>query len=219
MLDANSNLSDDKAFQEFVSEAQLFDLHSSTPAPSTYIGAPNRRIDYIFGCHRVLGALQRSGSLSYHDGPHSDHRGLFIDVDFKILLGCRPSPHPISASAARLLKAGNPELVHKYNESMRDYYAKHNMAARIDRLYETYWSMPREAVRKELEAWDNDQGRAMQTSEKTLGKPPCKYSWSPVLQNAGLIREYWKLRLRDIIASTNHTSKIKRLEEKIRHHD
>ena len=75
MLDANSALSDDTAFQEFVSEAQLFDLHSSTAAPSTYIGAPNRRIDYIFGCHRVLRALQRSGSLSYYDGPHFDHRG------------------------------------------------------------------------------------------------------------------------------------------------
>jgi hypothetical protein len=36
---------------------------------------------------------------------------------------------------------------------------------------------------------------------KTLGKPSCK------------------LRLRDITASTNHTSKIKRLEEKLRHHD
>ena len=144
---------------------------------------------------------------------------LFIDVDFNILLGYQPSPYLIPAPAAHLLKAGNPELVHKYNESMRDYYVKHNMAARINRLYETYSSMSREAVRKELEAWDNDQGRAMQTSEKTPGKPPCKYSWSPALQNAGLIREYWKLRLRDITASTNHTSKIKCLEDKLRHHD
>jgi hypothetical protein len=66
MLDANSTL-DDEHFQVFIATCGLNDLHSTDPAPSTYIGSANRRIDFIFGCDEVLPYVTRSGSLAYAD--------------------------------------------------------------------------------------------------------------------------------------------------------
>ena len=80
MLDANSTLEGDQSLKDFVNICSLNDLHESDPAPSTYIGAPARRIDYIFGSDGVKDLLCRSGTLSYFEGPQSDHRGLFIDI-------------------------------------------------------------------------------------------------------------------------------------------
>lgn len=49
MMDANSTMEDDRFLEEFVQECSLYDLHCNDPAPSTFIGSADRRIDYIFG--------------------------------------------------------------------------------------------------------------------------------------------------------------------------
>lgn len=59
----------------------------------------------------------------------------------------------------------------------------------------------------------------MQAAETSLRKQPRKSQWSPALRNAGIIRQYWKLRLFDANQPTNHSSRILRLEEQIRQHD
>jgi hypothetical protein len=80
MLDANSCIKSDRQFAEFAQACGLHDLHSSEPAPSTYIGSADRIIDFMFGCETVLQHLARSGTLSYIEGPQSDHRSLFVDL-------------------------------------------------------------------------------------------------------------------------------------------
>ena len=77
MLDANATLESDVPFAQMLSECDLRDLHASQPAPSTYMGAANRRIDFIFGCTQVEQAVNRRGTLSYYEGPQADHRGIF----------------------------------------------------------------------------------------------------------------------------------------------
>jgi hypothetical protein len=52
-------------FSDFIESCGLNDLHSEDPAPSTYIGSADRRIDFILGCDLVLEHLSRSGTLSY----------------------------------------------------------------------------------------------------------------------------------------------------------
>ena len=59
----------------------------------------------------------------------------------------------------------------------------------------------------------------MRAGENALKKPTSKYPWSPSLRNAGLIRQYWKLRLSDVILSTDHTVRISRLESQITQHE
>ena len=79
MMDSNGQLTDDADLQSFVSQCDMHDLHAHFPSPSTYIGASNRRIDHMLGCPQVVDSMVSSGSLSYLEGPQSDHRGLFVD--------------------------------------------------------------------------------------------------------------------------------------------
>jgi hypothetical protein len=219
MLDANSTLLDDAELRLLQQTCDLHDLHIRDPAPSTFLGAATRRIDYMFGCSSVLDSLRDSGTLSYDDGPQSDHRGLFVDIDLQVLLGYSP-PHSLFPSpASRMLKAGNPELVSKFVTGVLAYYSSHDMVARIDHLYDTYESLSREAVHNYLEAWDSDQGRAMRSAENSLGKQKGKYKWSPALRNAGILRQYWKLRLQDQLHSTDHTARMLRLETQVCQYD
>jgi hypothetical protein len=197
MLDANSTLSD-AIFLEMITTCHLQDLHASCPAASTYMGSPDRRIDYMFGCSNAASSMKQQGSLSYYDGPLSDHRGLYVDLDLHSLLGYTPQAINIPRSDMRLLKAGNPELVASYVANMHRYYHDHDMTARINRLHETHETMTRPAIRRILEQWDTDQGKAMHNSERSLQRTPQRHQWSPEVRNAGLLRRYWRLRLHDV---------------------
>ena len=153
MLDANSTLADDPDLQLICQDCSLSDLHSKDSPPSTYLFSSDRRIDYdMLGCPRALEAVRRSGSLSYQVSPQSDHRGLFIDIDIKHLLGYDLPTTPFTPAAARILKTDNPVMVAKYVKKGKSYYESHNMRDRIDQLYSTFAATPRETVRRLLEA-------------------------------------------------------------------
>jgi hypothetical protein len=148
MLDANSCIKSDRHFAEFAQSCGLYDLHSSDPAPSTYIGSADRRIDFMFECETVLQHLARSGTLSYIDGPQSDQQSLFVDLSSDFI----SPPHwsTIKTMPHRNLYSGNPGLVEKYNASMLEYYDKHNMVKRINDIHERHESMSRDEVRRLL---------------------------------------------------------------------
>jgi hypothetical protein len=216
MMDANATLADDQHFSDFVNGCSLFDLHDFDPAPSTFVGAPSRRIDYILGTQGVREKMVRSGTLSYYEGPQSDHRGLYIDLKSDFLT--YPSSE-IAAMSTRSLHTGNPELVNKYHQVMLKYYTEHKMMERIDDLAANFRTMPRDEVRKQLHKWDNDQGRAMAAAEKSLSRPPQKYQWSPVLRNAAITRLYWKLRLREAQHQHDYSATFLRWQRQLNLHD
>ncbi len=218
MLDANGTLENDKAFQDFRDFCGLVDLHRKDPAPSTYIGSNTRRIDYMLGCQRVAEAISRQGSLAYNEGPQSDHRGLFVDLDIEQLLGSN-STQLIERSKTRLLHSGNPEQVSTYLEGMRRYYEDHRMVERILQLHATHATMTHLQVRQQLTAWDNDQGRAMKHAELQLSAPARQYQWSPKLRKSGVILRYWKLRLREIKYAEEYSDTFNRWEAQIKEYD
>ncbi len=138
MLDANAVLDEDRKLREFLESQDLFDLHSDDPAPSTYIGSHNRRIDFMFGCRRTVAAVSRQGTLSYFEGTQSDHRALYIDLNLGQLIGVEAAKHTLALSQRRGLQSGNPEAAEIYLEKMRDYYTSHNMKERIDKLFSAH---------------------------------------------------------------------------------
>ncbi|KAI2512852.1 hypothetical protein MHU86_1641 [Fragilaria crotonensis] len=204
MLDANSELHQDTYFQDFVQKLELFDLHSRDPAPSTYIGAKSRRIDYILGTERIASGNTRSGTLSYNEGPQSDHRGLYVDIDLPSIFDPNYEPPSHQTLDKRSLLAGNPEHVEQYHTNMKEYYTQHRMFDRMKELFETHQEIPLPELRERLEKWDLDQGRAMMAAEKSLQSVSDKaYAWSPLLRNRAIIRQYWRLRLREFDFSEN----------------
>jgi len=217
MLDANSLVAEDSHFQTFLAKCQLLDLHRNDPAPSTYIGASARRIDYIFGCERVDQNISRAGTLSYTDGPQSDHRALYVDLHLSNFFHSNNAPMEISSR--RAIQSGNPEKVLVYNSKVRHYYDNHNMINRMETLLNTHTQMSRDELRVVLTKWDDDQGRAMLSAEKYLRTSPKPYQWSPQLRNAGVIMRYWKLRLREVINQEDYADTFKRWQSKLQHCD
>lgn len=216
MIDANSTL-DDPQLLNFTATCGLHDLHSYDPPPSTYIGSANRRIDFIFGCNNARRYVIRSGSLAYTEGPQSDHRSLYVDLSSEFIT--TPPWQSISSPKSRDLYTGNPERVTIYINSMLGYYSQHRMIERIQRLYELKDSMDREAMRLELIKWDNDQGRAMELSERILRRPTQKCAWSPALRNSAILRRYWILRLREKLRQEDYTSTLHRWQEGVQNYD
>ena len=218
MLDANDILSDSGPLREFIVSCGLFDLHSRSPAPSTYIGSATRRIDFMFGCEQVLRSLSQSGTLSYTDEPQSNHRGLFVDLQMNQIFDSSLQS-PIQPMLYRTLQVGNPELISRYHSKMMTYYESHNMVQRIQNLYDSYKQMSRANIREILTKWDNDQGRAMTLAEDSMKKPARKYQWSPKLRNAAIVWRYWKLRLREITRSANYHPTILSWQHKVQQND
>ena len=216
MLDANATTESDPHFSEFLETCSFSDFHERDPALSTFIGSDARRIDYIFGCPQAFQYLDRSGTLAYNEGPQSDHRGLYVDLNLQAFVG---SKSPIATSAARGVHTGNPELVQKYNSHVLTYYEQHNMVKRIDDLYSNYKHMSKPEIRESLISWDNDKGRAMQHAEKSLLQPPKKCKWSPMLRNLALIRLYWKLRLREVLEGKDYSATFDRWQRQIQSSD
>jgi hypothetical protein len=219
MMDANEVMTTTGELARWASRLDLRDLHRNNPAPSTYLGSSNRRIDFIFGCSQIQEYVASAGTLSYIDGPQSDHRGLFVDIDLSNYLSHDPNSNKHIMSRARALRTGNPELVESYIREMHHYYESHSMEERIDKLYSKFQTMTEAQVRRALEAWDRDQGRAMKKAEKEISIPKQQYEWSPTLRNAGITRRYWRLRLRQAKYGEDFSPTIARMQEQIQQQD
>ncbi|KAI2503583.1 hypothetical protein MHU86_10870 [Fragilaria crotonensis] len=151
MLDANSELHQDTNFQDFANKLELSDLHSRDPAPSTYIGAKRRRIDYILATDRIASGNTRSGTLSYTKGPQSDHCGLYVDIDLPSIFDPNYEPTSNHSKDKRALLAGNPEHVKQYHLHMKEYYTQHRMFDRMKELIQTHQEIPLPELRERLE--------------------------------------------------------------------
>ncbi|KAI2496067.1 hypothetical protein MHU86_18439 [Fragilaria crotonensis] len=219
MMDANAVVTKDRKLSDMLQSHDLVDLHHANPAPSTYIASEQRRIDYIFGCPRIVASMSRQGTLSYFEGPQSDHRALYIDVNISQLFGTTTRVDRLPGLQRRALRSGNPELTSTYIKQIRQYYTDHRMKERIDDLFHTHRLLTRAQVRRLLIAWDDDQGRAMEHAEKALRVQPKLFKWSPRLRNAGVLLRYWKLRLREITHAEDYSSTFARWERKIQQFD
>lgn len=125
MLDAYAAPLSNSHFADSIEACMLSDLHENDPALSTYIGADNPRIDYIWGCNQMMSTLRRSGTLAYTEGPQLDHRSLYVDLHIDILTGAEEK---IDKSVSRGLYTGNPELVSAYNSTVLKYYRYHRIS-------------------------------------------------------------------------------------------
>jgi hypothetical protein len=161
MMDANSVLAKEEKFQEFLIQRELFDLHDRAPVPPTNIGAKDRRIEYILGTERIIQGLSRAGTLAYNEGPQSDHRGLYVDIDLSVVFDPFYETPTFQSLEKRTLLSGNPEHVEHYSSKMKEYYQHHKMYDQMKELSENVNTTDREELRASLENWDADQGRTM----------------------------------------------------------
>ena len=102
---------------------------------------------------------------------------------------------------------------------MLEYYADHNMIQRLDKLIRTKDTMSIPTLRKHLEKWDSDQGRAMNYAEDLLQRPKKPYEWSPKLRNDRLLYRYWHLRLKEKTHSEDYHQTLRSIETQTQQQD
>ena len=98
---------------------------------------------------------------------------------------------------------------------MHKYYADHNMVKRIKKLFIMHTKLPRSWIKKSLEKWDSDQGRAMAHAESIITRPHKPYSWSSALQHVGLIYKYWRMHHREEKCHEDYTATFDRIEQRV----
>ena len=101
---------------------------------------------------------------------------------------------------------------------MLQYYSDHHMHTRLTELMNAT-TMPISTLRRRLEQWDANQGRAIKYAEKILERPRKPYEWSPTLRNHGLLFRYWHLRMREKTHSETYSTTFRRMEQQTQHHD
>ncbi len=201
-LDANGivDMSTANGICQIMTECSLIDLHSlgPTPPPATYKYGTHRQVDFMLGSTLLSNAIRRSGYLAYDNdnGFFSKHRGLFVDLDFASLMG---AVHGIPPAQSRRLQYENPLSVERYLEAFTQYEKDHNIHQRIHDLKAAASSMPVERCTSCYDAIDRDVTRAMLHAEKQSKRT----AWSPNLRNAGLVAQYWHLRLKAIERGKN----------------
>ena len=195
MFDANENI-ESQSISAFMTTCGLHDLHATSPATTTCHSSSAGRIDYMLGTTAVVSATIQGGTLSYAEGLTSDHRGLFVDIDYPELLKL-DTVNEIIPSAGRILRSGNPEMQDKYNEQVKEYFNKHNVFKRLDRIITAGKRYSKSRIRSELNSIDDDMGRAMSAGENSLRTPLQKYQFSPTLRKCGLLQQYWRQRFQD----------------------
>jgi hypothetical protein len=110
-------------------------------------------LDHLTANSTAKETLLRSGTLSYIKGPQSDHRGLFVDLDTR-MLGFNHTFQNFTPPRRRALITGNPELVEVYLKNMHQYYKDHDMITRINRLHREHINLTKDATRRSRPSYE-----------------------------------------------------------------
>lgn len=118
-----------------VSTCGLTDIHAQFHGiegePATYVRG-QKRVDYVFAMAGVLPFVRACGIEAFFTTVHSDHRGLFLDLDLLGLLGGEMAQlHP---PALQGISSNSPHS-EKYINALHKYLVDHNVLARSETVF------------------------------------------------------------------------------------
>ena len=216
-LDANETIGQDKTdgIASVLESCTLHDLHLSQPSPppATYKYGKDRRIDYMLGSAAVRDCVRKAGYLEYDNGIFSKHRGLFIDLDFKELMG---PVDTILPPPSRGIRSDDQPSVDRYLTAFTAYADEHNIWNRVSELSVLAPSIPQRHLKECYDAIDRDVTRGILHAEKQAKRSTGRFAWSPKLREAGLLARYWHLRLRAAQKGIDLRLTIARLVKRIK---
>ena len=131
----------------------------------------------------------------------SDHCGIILDFDTKILLGRRDTIAPV---IHRGLNANNPVQTEKFLKYLQHFWRQLDIPKHIN---DTQQLQDKRTLQNTINDIDKDITRAMIRAEQKVrrkDKPP----WSPELKQASLIVKFYKLVRQETILCTNLTAAI-----------
>ena len=156
----------------------------SSQQPSTYKRG-RRRLDFALMSPTLLQHVKRLGYDPFdYRGIHSDHRGMYIDLDTQHVFGNHPTV--LAPIPFRDFTADRPDKVTLYINKKLEELNKHNIIQRLEQL-ENMQTPDHEFAEK----IDKDMIRAATIAAKHI-KAHHKYPWSPELAKAWATIHLWK---------------------------
>ena len=205
----NSNLTE--WMNTFGLSEAITGLHGPDPPPTFHRGSD--AIDGIFVSETVK--VKKAGYLAFGEIP-GDHRGIWIDVPHKSILGYKMADIPKASS--RRLKLDDPRIVQRYLDLLDGYLAAHKVYSRLRCLMSTHVNGTRltTAQAKEYEALDNIREAGMLYAEKHCRKLRMGHvQWSPAMQQARDTITFWTLIQRRLKKCKVGARRIVRLKKKL----
>ena len=186
-------------------------MHGKQPPPTYHRGT--HTIDGIFISPSIQ--VARAGYLGFGEIP-GDHRGLWIDVHQKSILGYKMADIP--TARARRLKLDDPRVVKKYQEVLHSYLHSRRVYSRLQILRDSVMcGQPlTKAQAKEYEDLDSLREKGMRLASKKCRKFKMGGKrWSPTLQKARDTILLWTLVRRRIQKCHVGARRILRLKKKL----
>ena len=199
-MDANEEMMEKNSkICEMTQKLGLHDLakeYHQTP-PATYTrGDKERRIDFMLGTKAIMESMTLMVPAPKSVGNiMGDHRAMIIDLNITKLLGLHPN-EPVAPSS-RLLKSTDARAVKKYVTKLKENYETHNIYNRLKTLCMELDGRTNitKFQTEQYEALDRDIYRSCLNAEKESKKlNNGRYWWSPKLDQAGIILQYWQRR-------------------------
>ncbi len=190
MMDANSRLTE-KHMEQLLTKTNMYDMMGykhNTHTPTTYIRGTNT-IDFIIATANVLPTICKAGMLGFNDTIQSDHRGLWLDLNYKQM-----SYSPEKASPIGHYIPTTKHIVHytqlktKCTEIFETSQIKEKLAA----LKHNIATQSSEQSISDLNHIDTLVDKAMLQPLRQI-TPPTSAWWSPSLQDGIYLLQYWKL--------------------------
>jgi hypothetical protein len=213
LIDANDNLyTKDSLLPNLLSKKDLASLISNPKEHPPIHARGSRCIDYILGSSAILQHVKASGITAFYDPPyiHSDHRGLFVDIDELALFGA--NLNTIIPPTPRKLISTSKTLVTKFLDAIDKEDKITNLLARITELQDrqTWTSKQHE----HLEKIDEEFTQILLLAE-SQSSVPTGYSWSTTLDSHSRIYNYWSIKIRGISNNINIRNKLQEIEQQI----
>ena len=200
-IDANEQWEDKGSkIEDFSLSLGLEDIarfrHQGNYPPTYTRKNTERRIDFMLCSEEVLNNVTAYGMAPISTGRSlGDHRAQYVDINIKQLLNI--NSQDCSTPSCRRLKSPDPKCVRKYIKKLRENFEYHKIHERLRTLVQSLQGKMEISTNQkhEYERLDEDIFRLCKSAEKEIKLfKQQKYAWSPDLDIAYKVSQYWKLR-------------------------
>ena len=216
MIDANEKWgADGTGIANIAINLRLIDFHSETHGLGAEVPTYHRsahRIDYVLVSRNVFQNTMKCGIEELNAGIISDHKGLFLDINFTNLMKGENREKP--KSEKRKILSSRPKAIQKYKASLQEHLENHTVWQRLSHLIDSQsnntWTAEE---RTKLVQIDEEITNGMLSAEAKAGKSK-DIPWSVALMQATIKAAYWRLALRGHKTNKNYFPRLEQLAEK-----
>jgi hypothetical protein len=216
MMDANETMGGEKnEVSSIASKCNLINIHTTRhqeAARTATYARGTKKFDFILVTPELLPLVQNSGMLPFYEGIHTNHRGMFVDLDAKATFHRKIAE--LYSQPSRALTSKFPKAVYTYQQELWKQLQAHNVMERSEAIHEKCKLPPSPKTERELNNIANQVQEAMLVAEQKCKKPQLP-PYSDKLAGLNKIIKYWKTMKSHATTGRNVETVLAKIKSKI----